>query len=162
MARLSFQKRVIPIDEKRIDWNAIRAEYIGGSSYGTLAKRHGLVKSTIFKKSKKEGWDSLRKRTANEVETKTIQRTAEVAADNATRAQAIKGNLLERLQRIAEKYPYDATEVRQRHENNTVIFRIRDLTAAYKDLTEDLPKGDTDKNTPIMELLKRLDGECDV
>ena len=44
----------------------------------------------------------------------------------------------------------------------TDVIRFRDLTAAYKDLTEDLPKADGDKNAPVYELLKRLDGECDV
>ena len=154
---------MIPIEnQKRIDWNAIKSEYIGGASYGTLSKRHGLTKSTIFKKSKKEGWDDLRKRTANAVETATIERTAEAAADNATIAQDLKKKLLLRLKRIEEKYPLDATEVRTRNGNSTAIFRIRDLAAAYKDLTEDLPKIEGDKNAPIYELLRKLDGECDV
>ena len=56
----------------------------------------------------------------------------------------------------------DATEVRSRNGNNTAIFRLRDLTAAYKDLTEDMPKGDENKNAPIYELLDKLDGECGV
>lgn len=147
---------------KRIDWNAIKSEYISGASYGVLSKRHSLTKSTIFKKSKKEGWDELRKRTANAVETATIKRTAETAADNAVLAQDIKKRLLQRLARIEQKFPLDATEVRMRKEDATVIYRIRDLTGAYKDLTEDLPKAEDDRNAPIYDLLKKLDGECDV
>ena len=87
---------------------------------------------------------------------------ANAAADNATLAQGIKHRLLERLKRIEEKYPLDATEVRTRNGNSTAIFRLRDLTAAYKDLTEDMPKIEENKNAPIYELLEKLDGECNV
>lgn len=153
---------MIPIEtEKRIDWNTIRAEYIGGASYGVLSKRHSLTKSTIFKKSKKEGWDDLRKRTANAVETETIQRTAEIAADNASIAQELKKKLLLRLKRIEEKYPYDATEVRAKQGNNYVTFRIRDLTAAYKELTEDMQTGNK-ANNELLEALLDLERRAGV
>lgn len=68
------------------------------------------------------------------------QRTANAAADNAVIANDIKKRLLLRLSRIEQKYPFDATEVRTTEGKNTVIFRLRDLTTAYKDLTEDMPK----------------------
>lgn len=93
----------------------------------------------MFKKSAKENWDELRKRTANAVETLTIERTADKVADNATLAADIKRRLLERLKRIESKYPMDATEVRQKKGDAQAVFRIRDLTAAYKDLTGDMP-----------------------
>lgn len=96
------------------------------------------------------------------METLTIERTADKAADNAVIAADIKKALLMRLKRIEQKYPLDATEVRTRKGDSTAIFRLRDLTAAYKDLTEDMPKGEGDKNAPIYELLSKLDGECDV
>ena len=128
---------MIPIETK-VDWNSVKADYIGGASYGDLARRHGLSKSTIFKKAKKEHWQEQRERTANAVETQTIMRTAEAAADNAVIAMEIKKKLLLRLKRIEEKYPLDATEIRTKQGNSTAIFRIRDLTAAYKDLTGDM------------------------
>ena len=68
------------------------------------------------------------------------QRTANAAADNAVIANDIKKALLLRLQRIVEIYPFDATEIRSKQGSNYVVFRLRDLTAAYKDLTEDMPK----------------------
>lgn len=64
---------------------------------------------------------------------------------------------MERLKRIEAKYPLDATEVRSRNGNSTAIFRLRDLTAAYKDLTEDMPKSKADTDDPLMEILKRWD-----
>ena len=122
-----------------------------------LAKRHNLSKSTVFKRSQKESWDEQRERTVNAARTLVIERTAEAAADNATLAADIKRRLLERLKRIEAKYPLDATEVRSRNGNSTAIFRLRDLTAAYKDLTEDMPKAqaaDVEDLSPLVELLK--------
>lgn len=90
------------------------------------------------------------------------QKTAVAAADNAVIAADLKKRLLLRLGRIEEKYPMDATEVKVRDGNKWATYRIRDLTAAYKDLTEDIPMHEGDKNTPVYELLRKLDGECDV
>ena len=155
---------MIPIEnEKRIDWNAIRAEYIGGGvSYRKLADKYGISKDIVARKADAEHWQKDRATVRDKAATKVIQRAAEAAADNATIAADFKKRLLLRLQRIEEKYPYDATEVRTHEGKNTVTWHIRDLTAAYKDLTEDMPKTGEDKNAPIYELLERLERECDV
>lgn len=155
---------MIPIEnEKRIDWNAIRAEYIGGGiSQRKLAEKHGLTYATLRNKAETEDWLEMRKQAERKSNARATQKTANAAADNAVLAQDIKKRLLLRLSRIEQKYPLDATEVRTRQGNSTAVYRIRDLTAAYKDLTEDMPKSAGDKNAPIYELLNRLDGECDV
>ena len=49
--------------------------------------------------------------------------------------------------------------MRTRQGNSTAIFRVRDLTAAFADLTKDIPLSEGDKNAPIYELLRRLDEE---
>ena len=144
--------------ERRVDWRPIEADYIGGASYGVLAKRYGLAKSTIFKKSVKENWDERKKRVANATETRVIERTAEAAASNAALAEDIKHGLLLRLKRIAEKYPMDATEVRTKQGNSQAIFRIRDLTAAYKDLTGDMPKSEAPND--LLQSLLDLEREA--
>lgn len=64
-----------------------------------------------------------------------------------------------RLSRIEAKYPLDATEVRSRSGNATAIYRIRDLTAAYKDLTDDMPKAKDESDDPLMRLFERMDRE---
>ena len=155
---------MIPIEEtKRIDWNAIRAEYIGGGiSQRKLAKKYGIAEGTMLQRANVEGWKALRNQAEIKSITSTQQKTADAAADNAVIAADIKKRLLLRLSRMEQKYPFDATEIRTHEGKNTVIFKIRDLTAAYKDLTEDMPKGESDRNAPIFELLRRLDGECDV
>ena len=58
-----------------------------------------------------------------------------------------------RLARIEEKYPMDATEVKTRIGNNQATFRIRDLTAAYKDLTEDMQANESKTNELLQSLL---------
>jgi hypothetical protein len=155
---------VVPIgeNEKRIKWGAIRAEYLEGASIRSLAAKYGLNKSTICKRSKSEGWVAGRTEIANRARTITVQKTAEAEADNATIAADLKKRLLLRLQRIEQHFPEDATEVRKSHGKDVTVYRIKDLTAAYKDLTEDIASTGTDKNAPIYELLRKLDGECDV
>ena len=115
-----------------------------------------------MKKANAQGWNKLRREADSKSAEKAQQKTANAKASNATLAADIKTRLLLRLKRIEEKYPLDATEVRARVDNKTVIFRLRDLTAAYKDLTEDIAGSPQDKNAPIYELLKRLDDECGI
>ena len=92
-----------------------------------------------MKKANREGWKGLKVETDSKVTAEVQQKTAAAAADNATLASDIRRRLLERLKRIESKYPLDATEVRQKHGDAQAVFRIRDLTAAYKDLTGDMP-----------------------
>lgn len=144
---------MIPIEsEKRIDWNAIRAEYIGGGiSQRKLAKKYGVSDTTLMKKANTEGWHKMRQKAESKSTAQAQQKTAEAAADNAVIAADMKKRLLLRLQRIEQKYPFDATEIRTQEGKNTVTFRLRDLTAAYKDLTADMATG-----TGNNELLQSL------
>lgn len=145
---------MIPIEEtKRIDWNIIRAEYIGGGiSQRKLAKKYGVSETTLMKKANAEGWHKLREKAESKSTAQAQQKTAEAAADNAVIAADIKKRLLMRLSRIEQKYPFDATEIRTREGKNTVIFKIRDLTAAFRELTEDIT-GASDNNELLQSLL---------
>ena len=156
---------MIPIEKntERIDWNAVKADYIAGATYGVLSKRYGLNKGVIFRIAKKENWDELRERTRNAVETETMKRVAETAADNAALAASIKRQGLEILAKLfADFAKINATEHRESSQGVTDVKRLRDLTAAYKDLTDGLTETGPDKNAPIYDLLRKLDGECDV
>ena len=70
---------MIPIEEtKRIDWNAIRAEYIGGGiSQRKLAKKYGIAEGTMLQRANVEGWKALR----NQAEIKSITNTQQKTAD---------------------------------------------------------------------------------
>ena len=146
---------MIPIEnEKRVDWNAIRAEYIaGGIGQRKLAAKYGVSKNTLIKRANSEGWAKQRDGVYNVATTQIQQKTAEAAADNATIAQDLKKKLLLRLQRIEAKYPLDATEIRTRQGNSTAIYRIKDLTAAYKDITEDMQLTQNTANDLLQSLI---------
>lgn len=141
-------------NEKRIDWNAVRAEYIaGGISQRKLAKKHGVTYAALRSRADSDGWVALRDETERRTNAETTQKVAEAAADNATLAQDFRKRLLLRLLRIEAKYPFDATEIRTHEGKNTVTFRIRDLTAAYKDLTEDLTMSESATNELLQSLI---------
>jgi hypothetical protein len=122
-----------------------------------LSEKHGIPFGTLRRHAESESWTAEREKAEHEANTKAAQKTAELAADNANIAADIKRRLLERLKRVEVKYPMDATEVRTRMGNSVAIFRLRDLTAAYKDLTEDMPKAKADTDDPLMAMLKRWD-----
>lgn len=150
---------MIPIEtENRVNWAAIRAEYIGGgTSYRKLAEKYKVSFMVLKTRAKKEDWPGLRTQAEHRATTEATQKTAEAAADNAVIAADIKKRLLLRLKRIEEKYPFDATEIRTHEGKSTVTFRIRDLTAAYKDLTEDIVQGQNDNALlqSLMEMERR-------
>ena len=147
---------MIPIENegKRIDWNAIRAEYIGGGiSQRKLAKKYGVSETTLMKKANAEGWHDLRAAADSKSTAEAQQRTADAVADNAVIAERIKKKMLLRLERIEAKYPLDATEVRTKQGNSMAIFKLRDLTGAWRDLTDDMPKENSANNALLQSLL---------
>lgn len=89
--------------------------------------------------------------------TLSIQKAADAAADNATLAQEIQRQMLIRLKRTIEKFPLDATEVRQQKDGKTIVYRLRDLSATYKDITDGMQIGeaaDIEDLNPLVELLQ--------
>ena len=114
----------------------------------------------MAKHSREEGWTQERHKAEVIVTEKVIQSAADKAAANATTAADIKSDLLEKLRESVAAWPGDgATEIRQHGKGQTLIYRLRDLTAAFADLTKDIPLSEGDKNAPIYELLRKLDEE---
>ena len=107
-----------------------------------------------MKKANREGWQTFRRDADSKSTAEAQQKTADAAADNAVIAADIKKALLLRLKRIEQKYPMDATEVRTRQGNNTAIFRIRDLTGAFKDLTDDIQMNSNATNELLQSLME--------
>ena len=150
---------MVQIDKgNRVDWNALRAEYIaGGISYREMAAKYNIAFGTIRHRGQVENWVELREKAVHEVGTKSAQKIAEAAADNAKIAAEFKKSVLLRLQRIEKAYPLDATEIRSRVGNSTAIFRIRDLTSAYKDIMGDAALDADAVDEPLLTILKRWD-----
>ena len=144
----------IGTDGKRIDWNAIYSEYIGGGiSQRKLAEKHGISVDILLKKANRDHWAKDRVKASNKAAIKAQQKAADAAADNATLAADIKKRLLMRLKRIEEKDPMDATEAREKAGNGMAIYRIRDLTGAYKDLTDGMTLTQAEGNDLLASLI---------
>lgn len=80
-----------------IDWNAIRAEYIASSiSQRALAAKHGATYSAVKRKALLEHWGELRKAAAQKTGQKVAEKTAAVAADNASKLEKARGLLIDR------------------------------------------------------------------
>ena len=160
---------MIPIE--RADWNTIRAEYIGGGiSQRDLAKKYGVSVDTLLKRANKERWNDDRKEASNKSAIKAQQKVASATADNATLAARIRTKLLQKLEHEIDNLPDSIGS----ESNGTMIedgkgakgtktktiksktFKLRDLTAAYKDLTADMTAVDTSVN-PLLQSLMELE-----
>lgn len=138
MIKIENKKRIVVLD-----WHEIRAEYIaGGISQRKLAEKYGVSRTMLERRCRLEHWAAEREAAKAKVQEKVIQKTAEAAADNVVTAERIKGRLLEQLEALIERTQLTATETRDYdfEGNLKEINRLRDLTAAFKDLTGDLPK----------------------
>jgi hypothetical protein len=151
---------VIPIGKTSPDWNRIKAEYVaGGISQRDLADKYGIPFGTMQKRARKGKWTEERTQAGEKVVEKVIQETAKKTADNATLAADIKRKGLLLLDRLFDEFEtVNATEHRDyKGRNLTDIKRLRDLTAAYKDLTDDMQTAagiDVEDLSPLVELLR--------
>ena len=160
---------MIPIGS--VDWNAIRAEYIaGGTSYRKLAKKHNISVNTLSPIATAEGWPKLRQEAQDKATAKSIQKTAEIASDNATIAARIRTKLLRKLEREIDALPdmlgsetrnsvtenefsQDGRRI-QKVKEAAKSYRLRDLAAAYKDLTADMAMPEQAGNELLQSLLE--------
>lgn len=153
---------------KTIKWDIIRAEYIGGGiSQRRLALKYGISVDALLKKANREKWRELRDGAVQKGALIAQQKVAEANADNATIAARIKNKLLIRLEKEIDRLPesigsehtktaveYGKTEkgAKMRKEAST-SFKLKDLTAAYKDLTDDMTSTDGAGNELLQSLL---------
>lgn len=160
---------MIPIG--KTDWNAIKAEYIGGGiSQRELAEKHGVSPDYLMQKANKEHWKQDRDEAIKKGIAKGQQKAANAIADNAAIAARIRTKLLQKLEHEIDALPDNIGS----ESNGTMIedgkgakgtktktiksktFKLRDLTAAYKDLTADMSAVDTNAN-PLLQSLFDLE-----
>ena len=138
----------------RTAWHKIRAEYINGISQARLAKKYHVSRTAVAKHCRAEGWTEARANAKAEISQKVIQRTADAVADNATLAAGIKRKLLQRLDKILDTFPEDdATEVQKFDRQQRKVYKLKDLTAMYKDLTADMAQQDEPGNELLQSLM---------
>lgn len=139
------------IDEKkRVDWNTIRAEYIGGLSIRKIVDKYDLSFSTVKQRSKREGWEKKRQEAYHRIDTEVPRKTAdaviEATVDNATRAERCRSLLYELI---------EAHAISMKNSGKVRPCDIKHLSGALKDLQTDEPKQvEIEDLSPLVELLK--------
>lgn len=125
-------------------------EYIsGGISQRKLADKHGVSAEVLMQKANREHWKSDRDKTLSKSIANVQQKTADAAAENAVIAERIKKKGLALLERMIDDFSkMNSTEHRDITKTTVDIKRLRDLTAAYKDLTDGM-KDDSQKTEPV-------------
>lgn len=142
----------------RINWEEIRAEYIGGGiSQRKLADKHGVSADVLMQKANREHWKQDRDKAISKGIAKSQQKAADAISSNAETAARIKAKLLRKLEReidlLPDKIGSDSSVTEVTRKKNTkgqpvrsitsTAFKLRDLTAAYKDLTADMVSTET-------------------
>ena len=163
------------IERETIDWAALRAEYVaGGIGQKALAKKHGVSSGAVQKRAREEGWVALRGAAAEQaaeaaakVEEEAAAKAEELAAEQAEEAAAEKAGapgdgqialrlrraLLLKLERAAATIPCDATEMKTTADDGAVkLLKLRDLTAAYKELVGDLDTQEREQSRVVIDL----------
>ena len=161
---------MIPIEKTNtINWDAIRAEYIGGGiSQRKLADKHGVNADILMQRANREHWKQDRDKAVSKALAKTQQKAADAICDNVTIAARIRTKLLHRLEKEVDKLPeqigsetinsiveYGKNKQgnRQRKEVSHG-YKLKDLAAAYKDLTSDLVQTEESGNELLQSLLE--------
>ena len=152
-----------------IDWNAIKAEYIaGGTSYRKLAAKYRVSRDTLNRRAIAEQWLKQREETKAKTTAIIQQKTAASAADNAATAQRIKAKLLARLEKEIDSLPVEQIGTASFHQTETfkldsngkpvkeriiIEIKLRELTAAFKDLTSDILPEQGESNELLQSLI---------
>ena len=99
----------------KLNWNRIRAEYIGGGcSYRSLSEKYGVPFGTLRIHAEKEHWREEREKAAQEVNKRAAQETAEHAALNAVKLEKVREKLIDKILAIVEQIPdKSGTHIRQ-------------------------------------------------
>ena len=127
---------------KRVNWQKIKAEYIAGSiSLRKLAQKYKIPFSTLQSRAKRGKWGEEKQAVAVEITQNAIKKTAESVENNAVLVAEIKRKGLETLNRLLDQFnELNCTEHRDITKTSVDIKRLKDITAAFKDLTDDMPK----------------------
>ena len=142
---------MITIGKREINWHRIKAEYVTGSSQKRLAEKYHVSRDSIARHSRLEGWSEERNKAKAEITQNIIQKTADAESENAVIAARIKAKLLKKLEKEIDGLP----ETIGSETKNSLVeisggkdgkkqrevqksYRLRDLTLAYKDLTDDI------------------------
>ena len=92
------------------NWKKIKTEYArGGTSFGKLAEKYGIPRSTIADRAKREDWAALRRDVSDATRAKTVQKISdqesELLAELSTMQVRAAKAAYQRLVSSLENYP---------------------------------------------------------
>ena len=162
------KKKVVHIGSKKQNWNRIKTEYITGEiSLRKLSEKYHVPWSTMRSRAYRENWGKERKNNMTKFEQNAVKKTAEQTADNATVAARIRSKLLRRLEREVDSLPdmigsethnsvteSDSKDGKRVRKEMVKSYKLRDLAAAYKDLTADMVQTEQSGNELLQSLLE--------
>jgi hypothetical protein len=119
-----------------------------------LAKQYGVSETTLMKKANAEKWNQLRREADSKAAIKAQQKTADIAANNATKSERIRAKLLNILEREVDALPDSIGTELYKNTSNMAYegekggrmtkrndggkkYKLTDLTRAYRDLADD-------------------------
>ena len=143
-------RRRIGIEREEINWEALREEYLaGGIGQRALAKKHGVPAHALQRRAREEGWAA---RLRGE-ETGGAPAEAPASAADTRIALRLRKKLLLKLEKAADTIPCDATEMKTTAADGAVkLLKLRDLTAAYKELVGDLTEEEREENRVVIDV----------
>ena len=118
----------------------MRAEYIaGGIGQRALAEKHGVKYGELRRRAGEEKWTALRDGRIPNGESPEDASDTEIAL-------RVRRQMLIKMEKMAEAMPTDAVTERKSQDDSAVsMFKLRDLTAAFKEVTGDLGLEDEEK-----------------
>lgn len=125
---------------RQINWHKIRAEYVAGNiSQRKLAQKYNIPFSTLQNRAKRGKWGEEKQAVAVEITQNAIKKTAESVENNALLVAEIKRKGLETISRLLDEFEkLNCTEHRDIRKTSVDIKRLKDITSALKDLTDDM------------------------
>lgn len=109
-----------------------------------MADKYELSPSQIARIARREKWKELRDEARRKSDAKATQKTANLAAENATISERIRGKLLQRLERAVDALPDSfgsetSKKIIKKEKDRQVIMseviKLRDYVSAWSDLT---------------------------
>ena len=120
-----------------------------------MSEKYSVPWSTLRQRAFREKWGEMRKAVQTKVERNVIKETEKKSVDNATLAADIKRKGLIILDGLFDDFAQvRATEHRESRKGITDIKRLRDLTQAFRDLTDDMPSAENANNDLLQSLME--------
>ena len=130
------------------------SEYVaGGVSQDALAQKHGVSLSALKRRAQAEGWAAMRRGERARGEEGRAQSEVPAYEGDAKIALRLRETLLLKLESAAATIPCDATEMKTTAADGAVkLLKLRDLTAAYKELVGDLTEEEREENRVVIDV----------